>query len=811
MRSLVARLAIVLMIGIVNTTHSPSRAQALRIDLAGAAPAQDLPTIALGTPSRSGGVDAITVDRISPRRDGRPWLATMGEFHFSRYPQEEWRDELLKIKAGGIEILATYVFWIHHEEVRGDFDFSGRRDLRRFIELCREVDLPVILRIGPWGHGEVRNGGLPEWLLDQPLLQLRSDDPAYLEHVRPFFRQVARQAQGLLWKDGGPVLGVQLENEYWGPPAHLVTLKRMAIDAGLDVPLYTRTGWPELPEPMPLDEMLPLHGGYAEGFWDRELTPMPGNYWRDFRFSHQREASSVATDHFGAVEMNDDEEARHYPFLTCELGGGMITSYHRRVLVDPRDILAIPVVKLGSGSNLPGYYMYHGGVNPESKTGLTLNERQATRNTNYNDLPVKTYDFQAPIGEAGQVRPHYHLLRRLHTFLRDFGSTLATMPSVLPELRPGSKDDTQTLRWAARSDGRSGFLFINNHQRGLEMPAKPGVRFDLALAGGGSMQMPENPVTIPADSVCVWPFNLALEVDLTLAWATAQPLCRVEDRGVMHTFFAQAPGIPAEFAFDADGVEVLSPSSRKSGTRMIVHVDPADPVLRVRTRSGTEHVIILLGEDRSLSLYRMNVGGRDRVILTSGTVLADQGTLRLQGSPTLSIFPPPDAVHIDGHEVKGEPEGVFSRYSAATSSSPAPVAEFQKIREPGPLRRIPIGKAGVAEQPTDADFDQAAVYRIAVAGPEDRSRRCLLRVSYVGDVARFYLGDTLLTDSFYNGSTFDLALWRYPGREWLLKILPLQKGAPIYLREWPPFESPAFEAVLGVEMIEQQTYEITIR
>ena len=88
-----------------------------------------------------------------------------------------------------------------------------------------------------------------------------------------------------------------------------------------------------------------------------------------------------------------------YPFFTCELGGGMTASYHRRVLMYPADAESLGLAKLGSGVNLLGFYMYHGGENPEGKL-TNLNETQAT---NYwNDLPVKTYDFQAPIGEYGQ-------------------------------------------------------------------------------------------------------------------------------------------------------------------------------------------------------------------------------------------------------------------------------------------------------------------------------------------------------------------------------------------------------------------------
>lgn len=92
-------------------------------------------------------------------KDGRPAIPVVGEFHFSRFSSLHWEEELLKMKAGGINIVATYVFWNHHEEEEGVFEWGGQRDLRHFIDLCAKIGLPLILRIGPFCHGEVRNGG----------------------------------------------------------------------------------------------------------------------------------------------------------------------------------------------------------------------------------------------------------------------------------------------------------------------------------------------------------------------------------------------------------------------------------------------------------------------------------------------------------------------------------------------------------------------------------------------------------------------------------------------------------------------------
>ena len=123
-------------------------------------------------------------------REGKPWYPVMGEFHYSRYPAAEWEIELRKMKALGVQVVATYVFWIHHEEEQGVFRTDGDLDLRRFLLTCHKVGLEVLLRIGPWAHGECRNGGFPDWLQHDASIRLRTDDPKYLALVAGFYRHI---------------------------------------------------------------------------------------------------------------------------------------------------------------------------------------------------------------------------------------------------------------------------------------------------------------------------------------------------------------------------------------------------------------------------------------------------------------------------------------------------------------------------------------------------------------------------------------------------------------------------------------------
>ena len=241
------------------------RAEPLRVDLTAKAPPTITGHIGLGQTNAPGG-HTLWADSVALYRDGKPWIPVMGEIHYTRYPRAEWRDALLKMKAGGVDIVATYVFWIHHEEVKGEYDWSGQRSLRDFLMLCRELNLLSVVRLGPWSHGEVRNGGFPDWLQhaafwpDKSGFKNRTTHPEFMKLVENHYRQISAQMQGLLWKDGGPVIGVQHDNECWNLP-YLFALKKLARDCGIDVTYYTMTGWNSVP--IPDADLLPLFGAYT--------------------------------------------------------------------------------------------------------------------------------------------------------------------------------------------------------------------------------------------------------------------------------------------------------------------------------------------------------------------------------------------------------------------------------------------------------------------------------------------------------------------------------------------------------------------
>ena len=364
----------------------------------------------------------------------------MGEIHYARVPAAEWKREIQKMRAGGITIIATYCFWIHHEPAEGQWDWSGNKNLRQFLQVCKEEDMPVVLRIGPFCHGEVYQGGIPAWIVEKALsdpqnYKLRSTAPGFLAATRRLYEHLFAQAKGLLWKDGGPVVGIQIENECSGPWSYLMALRETAVSIGFDVPFMTRTGWPKLNGPEEFGKLLPLYGDYADGFWDRSLNDMPGDYPKAFTMKEQRINANIATETFSKKELTEGggnskvngRRALTYPYLTCELGGGMMPSYHRRINISGNEAAPLAICKLGSGSNLLGYYMYHGGTNPYC-TDHTMAETQDSKVTNYNDMPYMTYDFQAPLGEMGQPNLNaFHQTRLLHQFLADWGDMLSQM------------------------------------------------------------------------------------------------------------------------------------------------------------------------------------------------------------------------------------------------------------------------------------------------------------------------------------------------------------------------------------------------
>ncbi|MFN3862161.1 MAG: beta-galactosidase [Roseateles sp.] len=739
----------------------------LKLDARAAAPAPQTGYLKLGSATSPQG-QTLAANSQYLLKDGKPWLPVMGEYHFSRAPAAQWHTQLRLMKAAGLDIVATYVFWNHHQEQPGAFNWRGNRDLRRFVQQAQAAGLKVVVRLGPWCHGEARYGGIPDWVVDA--MPTRGNDPEYLGHVEKLYAEIGQQLKGLLWKDGGPVIGVQLENEYnlRGPgqgEAHISELKRLALKAGMDVPLYTVTGWDGAVYPS--GEVTPVFGGYPDEPWSRSAKELPPKETHAFRFNTRVSGdlgAQTKAHGLGTAESDKDK----VPFFGAEYGPGLPAMYRRRTLVSPDDIASMLPVQIGSGVNLLGYYMFHGGRNPVGAGGTGLEE--STLSGGYNDTPRINYDFQAPLGPDGQQREVLTRLRPYHYFLRDYGAQLATMTVRQPEQAPASPADLQTPRWSVRSRGDSGFLFFNNHVRQYAMPNHVGVRFEIALPGG-TVTLPSKPVDLPNGSYFIWPFNLDLD-GVKLRHATAQPVARLDAgaQGLVHVF-AATPGVDAEFALP-EGLKTFVPDARQ--------------LQRIGTSQGRPVSVMLLSPEQLAQLQILDIAGQRRLVFSAQQAWVADGRLQLRGLATqplqAAVFPALPKPQAAGLQVRQD--GLLQRLALAASAA-EPALQIRQTRAARTAPPIRIGgHADAAVQPIPEAFAAAASWSLQLPAPLPAAEDVLLELDFVGDIGRVFAGTTMLDDWYYNGQRWQIGLKQFglkPGAELKLTVLPLRADAPIYI------------------------------
>ncbi|WP_199043449.1 beta-galactosidase [Glycomyces salinus] len=710
-----------------------------------------------------GALDRIEVTGRWIERAGRAWIPITGEIHYSRLPRGRWDEILGHSRAGGLDSVATYVFWAAHEPEPGRFDWTGNLDLRAFVELAADHGLDVIVRLGPWSHGEYRNGGFPDWIADSDL-NTRTNDPDYLALVRRLYAQTIAQLEGLGHAEGGPVIGAQVENELYDQPEHLATLREIAEECGLRVPLWTATGWGGAQVP---ETLLPVYSAYSEAFWEDETTEWSAFAASHFRYGEVRDDLTVGADlreSLDGVAAADPAGADdRLPFTTCELGGGMHVAYHRRPLVSSEDIAALALAKIGSGSAWQGYYLYSGGT---QRTGPHGTEQESQATGYPNDVPSLSYDFYAPIGEHGQIRPHHHYLRRQHLWLRAEGHRVATLTTTVG----GGGDAPDEPRWAVRSDGHSGYLFVTTYQPKRPLAAQPGAQFTVAF-DDAEVTVPTAPTDIPAGHSLVWPLRYELTPDLELRSATAQLLTRIKDDEGRLVVLAATDGIPVEIVL-GDGTAVDLPGP--PGPDCVVEL----PGVR----------LLILDETSANRLYRLDLAGRDRLVLSDAPVRADGGDLVVQTESehvTVAILPAPAGLDADRAELSGPlTQGPWRSWAVtAHRAGPVPLAVEHRPEHgpaPEPRRGGPMNRLGAPD-----DYTNAATVHIDIPPEAFAADRTLLRLEWTGDVGRAYVGDRLVSDHFWHGRAWDVDLT--PHREAAaehgvrLELLPWRRATGVWV------------------------------
>jgi beta-galactosidase len=341
--------------------------------------------------------------------DGRPFRIMAGEIHYQRIPREYWADRLMKVRAAGLNTVGTYVFWNALEPEPGRWDFSGGNDLAAFIRTAQRAGLWVIVRPGPYACAEWDFGGLPAWLLRTPDIKVRCSDPRYLAACESYVLKIADVIRELQAHRGGPVLMVQVENEYGSygnDREYMIALKGFWEKAGIEVPLYTADG--------AAPYML-------------EAGSLPG--------------AAIGLDP-GTSEKHFAEAARlkrGVPIFCSELYPGWLTHWGEDwARVKTANVLADLRWLLDNGKSF-SFYMFHGGTNFGFSAGANFGETF--------EPDVTSYDYDAPLDEMGRPTPKYFAIRDLLSRHLARGTKLPELPEPLPlvEIAPITFGESASL------------------------------------------------------------------------------------------------------------------------------------------------------------------------------------------------------------------------------------------------------------------------------------------------------------------------------------------------------------------------------
>lgn len=325
--------------------------------------------------------------------NGKPFVVKAAELHYPRIPRPYWEQRIQLGKALGMNTICLYTFWNAHEPEPGKFDFSGQNDLREFIKLCAKNDMKVILRPGPYVCAEWEMGGLPWWLLKKKDIRLREADPYFLQRVDMFQKEVAEQVADLTITHGGPIIMVQVENEYGS--------------YGTDKGYVGR-----------IRDMLRRHFG-------PEVTLFQCDWSSNFLNNGLDDL--VWTLNFGTGADIDSQfaplkEARpHTPLMCSEFWSGWFDKWGAAHETRPADDMIAGIDEMLSKGISFSLYMTHGGTNWGHWAGA---------NSPGFAPDVTSYDYDAPISESGQITPKYLKLRKTLAKYMD-GEKQAPIPPLI--------------------------------------------------------------------------------------------------------------------------------------------------------------------------------------------------------------------------------------------------------------------------------------------------------------------------------------------------------------------------------------------
>lgn len=330
--------------------------------------------------------------------DGQPFQMISGEMHYPRVPREAWRARLKMAKAMGLNTIGTYVFWNLHEPQKGRFDFTGNYDIAAFVKMAQEEGLWVVLRPSPYVCAEWEFGGYPYWLQQEKGLQVRSTEPQFLAAYRRYVQQVAKQLAPLQINHGGPVLMVQVENEYgfYGHDQEYLNLNRqLFIEAGFDGLLYTCDPAAKVAQGH-LPGLLPAVNGL-----DR-----PAEVKQIVRANHGGKGPFFIAEWYPA--WFDWWGAPHHTVPAAAYAGRLDTA-------------------LAAGLSL-NMYMFHGGTTRGFLNGANYGDSAAY------EPQTSSYDYDAPLDEAGNATPKFRAFRAVIAKHLPAGVELPPVPAAKPAI-----------------------------------------------------------------------------------------------------------------------------------------------------------------------------------------------------------------------------------------------------------------------------------------------------------------------------------------------------------------------------------------
>ncbi|BDI32717.1 beta-galactosidase [Capsulimonas corticalis] len=536
--------------------------------------------------------------------DGNRTFIASGSLHYPRVPRALWRDRLLKFKRAGLNTVETYAFWNFHEEQEGQWDFTGDRDINAFLKLVKELGMYAIVRVGPYVCAEWDSGGYPIWLRFKPGVRVREDNPEFEKYMDRWFDKIMPIVAANQIHRGGSVIMVQLENEH------------------------------------------PQSWG----------TSIPNNYFKHL----QAKAISMGIEvpYFFSGEHHEadpgdepwDSVGRTNPWFSTEFYPGWFSIYGP--VDNPEERRHSTWRVLANGGNGYNYYMFHGGTN----FGYWNNNEDAA-----------SYDYGCPIGQAGDIRPDYYLLKNAAYFARGFQDVLED--SVNATSAYSGAATNAEIAITARKSPAGTIVFLDNKGKS---PCVSQVK-----DASGRVYPSAGPIQFDKFEVVPIVSGFAVAGSIKIAFSATRILGLFDQNGEKTLVVYGHPGEPGEMTFDAPaGAVVTGPAGSwatdADGKKTLKILFSEGAPAEFRLSSGGNHVRILaMSIDQALKTWSVTAGAGSYLMTGPayvGDVSATARGLALDTQSPLDVAP--GRVWVYGPSIDGGAQDAADAASGVPTTAP---------------------------------------------------------------------------------------------------------------------------------------------